>query len=102
MDSIERSIQVVWRHRVLFTDHVFDPQNPTLADILTYPDPTGPSKTLVVMDEALSGAQAGLVAKVSSYFSAFGSKLRLVCPPLIVPGGEQAKNSWANVSEIHK
>ncbi|HVV74068.1 MAG TPA: 3-dehydroquinate synthase [Verrucomicrobiae bacterium] len=100
MDSIERSIQVTWRHRVLFTDHVFDPANTTLSDTLT--GSVGPSKTLVILDECLAGAQPGLVERISRYFAAHPERLRLVCPPLVVPGGEQAKNSWANVSELHK
>lgn len=102
MDSIERSIQVTWRHRVLFTDHVFDPANSTLLDTLSTPGTTGASKALMVLDEALAGAQPGLLREVSRYFEAHADRLRLVRPPLVVPGGEQAKNSWTNVSELHK
>ena len=102
MDSIERSIQVTWQHRVLFTDHVFDPANPTLADTLTPPNSSGPSKTLVVLDEALVGSQRVLTGQIAAYFSSRSAQLRLVGPPVVIPGGEQAKNSWAHVSELHK
>ena len=102
MDSIERSIQVTWRHRVLFTDHVFDPANFTLLETLSDSGSAGLSKALVVLDEALAGAQPGLIAAVSRYFDAHTNRLRLVRPPLVLPGGEEAKNSWTNVSELHK
>ena len=102
MDLIERSIQVTWRHRVLFTDHVFDSANPILVSTLATSLSGGPGKTLVVLDAALEGAQQGLSESICAYFSAHSEKARLVRPPLIIPGGEQAKNSWASVSELHK
>lgn len=102
MDSIERSIQVNWQHRVLFTDHVFQPANLTLASTLVGSTSTTLRKTLVVVDETLASAQSGLAGEISAYFAAHPNRLRLVCPPLVMPGGEPAKNSWENVSELHK
>ncbi len=102
MDLIERSIQVTWAHRVLFTDQVFDPTNSTLSGVLTAPEPSIPSKILVVLDEALAGTRPGLREQIETYFGSRSPSLRLVCPPLMVPGGEQAKNSWTSVAELHK
>jgi 3-dehydroquinate synthase len=102
MDLIERSIQVTWQHRVLFTDHVFDPANATLVDTLTHDVSALPSKTLVVIDENLVSAQRGLAESVAGYFAAHPDKIRLVRPALLCPGGEQAKNSWQAVAELHK
>ncbi len=102
MDSIERSIQVTWRHRVLFTDRLFDSANPALADLLTDRERGVLGKTLVVLDQSLAEAQPGLSGKISAYFAAHSQKLRLVCPPLASPGGEAAKNAWTNVADLHK
>jgi 3-dehydroquinate synthase len=99
MDLIERTIKATWQHRVLFTEAVFDPANALLRDVLG----AGPhGKTLVVIDESLATALPALPPMISRYFAIYDPPLHLVCPPLIRPGGEQAKSSWANVSEIHR
>jgi 3-dehydroquinate synthase len=102
MDSIERLIQVSWRHRVVFTDHLFDPRNPVLRDILAHAHPDETTKVLVLIDQALADARPDLSPLVSNYFAAHAGQARLVRPPLVQPGGEQAKNSWAGALEIYK
>ena len=101
MDSIETTIQVSWRHRVLFTDHVFDPKNLLLCDTLAQGDRRDTTKVLLVLDKTLAEAQPELPSAIANYFAQYASQIRLVCPPLIQSGGEQAKNSWEGVSEIH-
>ena len=101
MDSIARTIQVSWQHRVLFTDHVFDPANPVLKDVLTSSPVHAPLKTLVVLDKALDKAQPGLASAISGYFATHAGELRLACPPLAHRGGESAKNCWSSVSHLH-
>src|SRR5882762_2579876 len=101
MGFIERTIQVSWQHRVLFTDHVFSPANLTLRTVLAGEAATARHKALVVLDESLASAQPGLAAAISDYFTAHASALLLVRPPLIVEGGERTKNSYFHVSEIH-
>src|SRR5437762_13065344 len=102
MDSIEGTIQVSWRHRVLFTDHLFDPKNLLLRNTLGQPLRNEVSKLLVVIDQTLAETQPKLAGLISSYCTEQGEQIRLVCPPVVQPGGEQAKNSWNGVAEIHK
>jgi 3-dehydroquinate synthase len=100
MSLIERSIQVGYQLRVRFTESVFDPANPVLQTILCE-DVRGPKpKVLVVVDEALSRAQATLTRQIEDYFAMHDSRLHLVCPPLVIEGGERTKNSYFHVSEI--
>ncbi len=101
MDLIERDIKVNWRHRVLFTDHVFNRANPTLRDVLGSHGAGDRRKALVVVDEALAQSQAGLVIAITAYFAAHQEFLTLVCPPLIKTGGEEVKSSWSHVAEVH-
>lgn len=101
MDLIERTIQVSWQHRVLFTDHVFDPGNPTLRDNLSRDEHNSPRRALVVVDEALAATQTGLVATIENYFQTNPATASLVAPPLRCAGGEQIKQSWAAVTELH-
>jgi len=101
MDLIERTIQVSWQHRVLFTEHVFAPANPTLRDNLSRDEHDSPRRALVVLDEALAAAQPGLVGSIEEYFKANPAAATLAAPPILCPGGEQTKASWAAVAELH-
>ena len=100
MSRIERTIQVSYRHQVHFTQHVFAPVNPLLKDVLGNEENRGPRKTLLILDEALAQAQPNLATEIEAYFAAFPDDLQLVCPPMIIEGGERTKNSYFHVSEI--
>ena len=100
VSRIERNIQVNYRHQVFFTDHAFRSENTLLRDVLVDGRPARRTKALVVVDEALAKAQGDLLAAVESYFAAFPLDLDLVCPPLVIEGGERVKNSYHRVSEI--
>ena len=102
MDLIERSIQVSWQHRVLFTDHVFDPANPILRDNLSRDEQGSPRRAIVVLDEALAAAQPGLSGQIQNYFHSQANAATLVAPPIICKGGEQSKASWSSVAELHE
>ena len=102
MDAIERTLHASWRHRVFFTDHVFDPSNPVLCDTLASQGFSGPGKNLVVLDANLTATRPGLSAQIANYFAAHRETLCLVAEPIIEPGGEAAKNSWAPVSSLHQ
>jgi 3-dehydroquinate synthase len=95
---IERSIQVGWQLRVFFTEDVFAPANPVLRNTLA---DTAMRKVLVVLDQSVAAAQPELSQRIESYFSAHTAQLRLVCPPVIIEGGERAKNSPELINEIH-
>ena len=100
MSVIERTIHVSWRHRVFFTRGVFDRANPLLKEVLADGREGQPRKALVVVDEALAAAQPDLLRNIEAYFSGFARSLKLVCPPVIIEGGERTKNSYFHVSDI--
>jgi 3-dehydroquinate synthase len=97
MSVIERSIQVGWQLRVFFTEDVFAPGNPVLKDALA---DTTPRKALVVLEDSLSQALPELERRIENWFSVPAVGLKLVRPPLLVGGGEAAKNSPTIVNEI--
>ncbi len=98
MPYIERTIQVSFRHRVYFTRRVFSPDNSLLRQVLTSERADGVARALLVIDETLAQSQPGLLRDIGQYFSQPG--LRLACAPLLIEGGERAKNSYFHVSEI--
>src|SRR5256885_2273344 len=94
---IERTIQVSFRHQVHFTKRVFDPANPLLRTVLQNNENREIHKALVVVDEALSVAQPTLTQRIEAYFAAYRDCLNMVCPPLVIEGGERTKNSYFHV-----
>src|SRR5687768_9174262 len=100
MSLIERTVQLSFQQRVFFTKYVFALSNPLLADMLTSERSTQVPKVLIVLDESLHVAQPGLVRNIESYFAAQAQRIKLVCPPMILEGGERVKNSYFHVSEI--
>jgi 3-dehydroquinate synthase len=98
MSVIQRSIQVNWQLRVFFTEDIFAPNNLILKTTLT---DAAPRKVLVVLEDSLALAQPNLPRQIKNYFSDHAEKLQLVCPPILIEGGERAKNSDKFVAEIH-
>lgn len=101
MSLIRRAIQVGYELRVYFTQEAFDPANLVLKTALMSGATGRPHKVLIVVDESLAQARPGLLRQMEAYFSSHGDTLRLVCPPLVIEGGERTKNSYFHVSEIH-
>ncbi len=101
MSAIERSIQVAYELRVYFTHGVFAPGNPLLGEVLSRDAAGRPRRILAVLDESLARARPGLAQEIEAYFANGTTGLALVCPPMIVEGGERTKNSDFHISEIH-
>jgi 3-dehydroquinate synthase len=100
MPSIERTVMVAYRHQVHFTDGVFEATNALLRQVLHDPA-RRQQRVLVVVDEALAEAQPFLTRQIEDYFEKTADSFDLVCPPVIIEGGERTKNSYHHVSEIH-
>ncbi|MSR67009.1 MAG: 3-dehydroquinate synthase [Pedosphaera sp.] len=101
MPRIEREITVRFRHQIHFTQGVFAAENPLLRDVLVNGESRPPRKALLVIDEALAKAQPTLTLQIQAYFKSHVDALVLACPPIIIEGGERAKNAYFHVSEIH-
>jgi 3-dehydroquinate synthase len=100
--SFERAISVQFTHRVFFTHSVFSLENRMLGEILTPATPGRAAKALLVIDEGVAQAFPKLAEQAGDWFSREGSPARLVCPPLLLPGGEGAKMGGAVVDELYR
>jgi len=100
LSVIERQIEVSYRHKILFTKGLFEPENELFCDTLANGQLDCTHKVLIVMDESLCRAQSQLIEKIKSYFSMRKDRLNLVCDPMQFEGGERTKNSYFHVSEI--
>jgi len=100
MSCIERTIQVSYRHRVYFTHDVFGVGNDLLKQVLSLERGNTVAKALVVVDETLAQSRPALLSDIEKYFARHANELKLACAPMVIEGGERAKNSYFHVSEI--
>ncbi len=100
MSTIERTFSVSFRCRVFFTQGIFSSTNLVLKNVLTEDSSREQHKVLIILDESLAKGQPDLVARIQAYFETFSDSLKLVCPPIVLEGGERLKNSYFPVSEI--
>lgn len=99
MKTILQKFSVPFRYPVCFTHRVFDPSNQTLVSVLRASS-AGPACALAVIDEGLADATPGLVRQVEQFFRTHRDRVCLVSKPVLVPGGEHAKNGWNCVREL--
>jgi 3-dehydroquinate synthase len=98
--SINQRVEVAFEYRVLFTQGVFDADNPVLAHTVASASGHEPARVLVVVEDGVARHTPGLLASITTYADAYAQALALVAQPLVVPGGEQVKNDPALVSSV--
>ena len=101
MSLLERSIHLDYRLRVHFTQDVFSPSNLILRNVLEESQTAPPHKALLILDESLAHAQPNLAGQIDAYFQLHGDSIKLMRAPVVMEGGERAKNSDRHVSQIH-
>jgi 3-dehydroquinate synthase len=93
---------VRFNYRVLFTEDVFAADNPVLTTSLAPNDADAPTRFVCVVEAGVAGARPDLVASIEAYASRNREFISLVEPPLVVPGGEQVKNSPNLVLQVQE
>lgn len=101
MDVLDQSVRVNFRFPVHFTTGLFDPANPVLRTVATVPSDPHPADAVVVVDQGVREAHPALLSNIAAYFTAHQDALRLAAPPLVLPGGEVAKNDPAHLHALH-
>ena len=103
MTTIRQRVVVNYEFPVHFTHNLFSLQNPLLAQTLLAdteaPNAADPKRVLAVLDEGFVQHHPDVPEQLEAYFSRY-SALTLVAAPLIMAGGEKAKNTPENVTKI--
>lgn len=92
MDYLEQSFKVGFHYRVYFTSKMFNPSNKDFENFLRKGIEEGVhQKILFVIDEGVLNLHPHLMDQIKSYFI-INSFVSLIEYPVIIPGGETAKN----------
>lgn len=101
MESIKQTFSVPFEYDVCFTDELYEPDNPLFADVIGSVESGATKKVLFVLDEGMFKHHPDLFDRIRGYAAAHKNLFELVEKPVILPGGEAAKNDPDLIDELH-
>ncbi|NER50140.1 MAG: 3-dehydroquinate synthase [Symploca sp. SIO1A3] len=102
LKSLHQAVPVTFTYDVHFTTGLFQWDNPLLAQALAAGGEQKPQQVIAVVDAGLLQHWDGLLEQLAAYVQQYRDLLTLAVEPLIVPGGEAAKNDRSLVDSIHQ
>lgn len=102
LQPIQQRVEVTFNYSVHFTNGIFNLDNPLLRQVIANDGEAKPKKVVAVVDGGLLEHQPGLLEKLREYCDRHSDILALSRSPLVVPGGEAAKNNPRLLEEIHQ
>jgi 3-dehydroquinate synthase len=93
---------IAYEYPVYFTERVFAPDNPALADAIARLEPERRHRCLVFVDDGLIEARPELPQQIVDYARHHGARMELVAPPLAMPGGERIKTELYFVEQMQQ
>ncbi len=94
------SFTIPFQYPVVFSHDIFSPDNPALSDCLRTLTGKPPFRALTVIDSGVDEYHPEIKTKVQEYARHHSSILETATEPLILPGGEVAKNNFTEVQKI--
>ncbi|MUG92129.1 3-dehydroquinate synthase [Scytonema sp. UIC 10036] len=101
LPAIHQSVTVTFHYAVHFTTGLFDTKNPLLAQAIAADGEPGPKKVLAVVDSGFLYSRRMLPKQLALYCDRYADTLTLVADPIVIPGGEEAKNHPKLLEQIH-
>ncbi len=98
--TYNQEFAVDFNYPVCFSESVFSPDSPLLANTIDRLNEKRVHKTVVYADENVLKAHPSLSENIRDYFKTHPNQLELASGPIPVPGGEQAKQGWYLVKNI--
>ncbi|MBW4510766.1 MAG: 3-dehydroquinate synthase [Scytonematopsis contorta HA4267-MV1] len=100
--TINQSISVSFEYEVCFTNGIFELENSLLANVIGGNEQVLPRKVIAVVDSGLLEFWNELIKQLKVYSQHYSDVFTLVAEPMIVPGGEDAKNDINLLGKIHQ
>lgn len=98
--SLQQNIEVKFSYGVQFTRGLFAVTNPLLSEVVGA-NKNQAKSCLIAIDSGVIEHYPQLIAQINHYFQYYAAKINLVAQPIIIPGGEAAKNDPGLIEQIH-
>lgn len=102
MRSLHQTITVTFHYSVHFTSGLFSPENPLLAEVVRQDGNKKARKILFVIDRVVLDKRPELIKQITAYIGQHPAAFILAAPPIVVPGGEAAKNDMSLVDQLQE
>ncbi len=100
MKLIRQQFTVPFEYEVVFTDGLFDCGNPLFKEQVEAQSVRHDKKLYFVLDEGMYKKHPGLWERIRNYISTVTKSCQIVSDPLVIPGGEAAKNDNLHIKKI--
>lgn len=100
MKTIKQEFTVPFSYNVEFTENLFDSSNSLFADTIKDEDTSLKPSVLFVFDSGMYSHHPELMKEITEYSFKHSDHFLLVPEPVIIPGGERAKNDPKNIQMI--
>ncbi len=101
LQPIQQCVPVSFRYDVRFTNGLFQVGNPLLVQTIVA-DGAGTKRAIAIVDAGLLEHHEHLLEQITDYINFYGEVLTLATEPIVVPGGEAAKNDPQLLTQIHE
>ncbi|MEH1840040.1 MAG: 3-dehydroquinate synthase [Nostoc sp.] len=102
LQPIHQRVSVTFNYEVYFTKNLFELKNPTLAQVITADGEKKPKKVVAIIDAGILQHHPELVKQLVAYTKFYAEILAIAAEPMIISGGEAAKNDRTLVDKIHQ
>ena len=102
METIQQRFSIAFSYDVSFTEAVFDQDNLLLKETVMQGTQNRPANVLFVIDDGVASAHPDLPNHIQAYCEAHGDAIRCAGEPIVIPGGEQAKNDPTYTEQIQR
>ena len=97
MEIVNQSFTLEYDYPVIFTEEVFDPENPVFSRVVNRLESDRRHRLFFVIDGNVSRAHPQLRARIAACAEARPQELELACEPVEVVGGEAVKADLRHV-----
>ena len=101
MDTHRQQFSVSYEYPVIFTADVFALDNTDLLSAISRREPHRRHRVFVLVDQAVSATWPSLTHEIHRYVDCHCDRLQLARAPMMMLGGESAKNDAAFVARLH-
>jgi len=90
--QIQQNLNYSIEYPIIFTEGVFDPSNPVLAQAMDRLNENRVHRAMVFIDSNVADLLPQVTQHITQYFEAYANDIELAEEPRVLPGGEGIKN----------